>query len=682
MTEPPLPDPTLAPTDESPLDPVGGAARRSRRARWLAFLALAPTLAAVLLATLGPLTSGDLWWHLRTGEWILASGELPRTDPFSHTAGDTHWVLQEYGSQVLFALAFRLGGFWALKVLGALLAVATLVCVYLRARADVRASWAALFTAAFALLFALKWELRPHLISVLFFFWLERCLFPRGRALTAKRFTTPPLRRALELFVLSMVWVQLHAEALFAPLFGLAVLAGACVAALRERSGAAHAVRWLVLFLAALLGTLASPLFFEPHVYALVGRGVPQLYIEEWFRPWVLPGDPRFAPVSLGVFAAYVVALAIGLWFALRRALLRLRHEPAGAELARRAGPGRAGLLARQVTWERLAFLAGCLLFALSARRFFWLTWFPLLDAAAWWLQSARGRRSAAVLLPVATLGLGLLTLATHYPAAALRSLDRGRGAEVVDAALFPKHAAELVRDAGLEGNLFHPYEWGGYLGYVTAQPVFIDGRTVLFEEVIPERWIAENDPGRRAEILDARGVDVIVMDRFVETPAGLRPWTPGGGGWLAVWVDGRAAVWVRRGSANEARARAFWDAAGVPFDARHGLTAAAVNLAHPKWLRERDMLPDELVDALRGVEAAAGAGELARAVARARFWQARRLGKNLAVELDHAFALALDADGPLAPATRATLAERSGRLDPDDRAGRLAALEAALASG
>lgn len=98
MTEPPLPDPTLAPTDESPLDPVGGAARRSRRARWLAFLALAPTLAAVLLATLGPLTSGDLWWHLRTGEWILASGELPRTDPFSHTVGDTHWVLQEYGS--------------------------------------------------------------------------------------------------------------------------------------------------------------------------------------------------------------------------------------------------------------------------------------------------------------------------------------------------------------------------------------------------------------------------------------------------------------------------------------------------------------------------------------------------------------------------------------------------------
>jgi hypothetical protein len=90
------------------------AQRRYRRLRLFAFIALIPTVLAVLLATLGPITSGDLWWHLRTGEWILSSGSLPSTDPFSHTAGDTHWVLQEYGSQVLFALAYRVGGFVAL----------------------------------------------------------------------------------------------------------------------------------------------------------------------------------------------------------------------------------------------------------------------------------------------------------------------------------------------------------------------------------------------------------------------------------------------------------------------------------------------------------------------------------------------------------------------------------------
>lgn len=611
------------------------AQRRYRRLRIFAFVALVPTVVAVLLATLGPITSGDLWWHLRTGEWILTSGSLPSTDPFSHTAGDTHWVLQEYGSQVLFALAYRVGGFWALKALGAALALATLVVVFSRAKAELRTPWAVLFTAAFALLFALKWELRPHLISVLFFFWLERCLFPRGRSLTAKRFTTPPPRRLLELALLSMVWVQLHAEALFAPLFALAVFTGAAVAVLRERAPARHALVWFGMFAAALLGSFASPLFYEPHVYALVGRGVPQLYIEEWFRPWVLPGDPRFAPVSLGIFVAYLAALAVGLVFLLDKGVRRLRMRPGEADADQSVG-----FLARQVSWERLAFLAGCLLFALSARRFFWLTWFPLLDAAAWFMHHRKLKVGGAHIAWVGTLALGAATLFTHYPAAAWRSLERGRGTEVVDAALFPRWAAEFARDAGLTGNLFHPYEWGGYLGFVTEQPVFIDGRTVLFETVIPERWIAENDAGERGAILDKRDVAIIVMDRFVEAQGGVRPWTPGGGQWLAVWTDERAVVWVRRDSTNAARARAFWLAQGIALDELDGLTVAAVNLVHPAWLEQRDLLPAPLLADLRAAERAAGPDERGRALARARFWQQHRLNKNLHTELQHALAL------------------------------------------
>lgn len=32
----------------------------------------------------------DLWWHLRTGQWIVETGHIPRTDPFSFThAGRT-----------------------------------------------------------------------------------------------------------------------------------------------------------------------------------------------------------------------------------------------------------------------------------------------------------------------------------------------------------------------------------------------------------------------------------------------------------------------------------------------------------------------------------------------------------------------------------------------------------------
>ena len=45
------------------------------------WLALAPSLVLVVVALAGPIASGDLWWHLRTGQWILDHGALPDTDP-------------------------------------------------------------------------------------------------------------------------------------------------------------------------------------------------------------------------------------------------------------------------------------------------------------------------------------------------------------------------------------------------------------------------------------------------------------------------------------------------------------------------------------------------------------------------------------------------------------------------
>ncbi|MDT8306810.1 MAG: hypothetical protein RRC07_12810, partial [Anaerolineae bacterium] len=41
----------------------------------------------------------DLWWHLRTGEYILNNG-LPRTDVFSFTVPDHRWITHEWLSQV------------------------------------------------------------------------------------------------------------------------------------------------------------------------------------------------------------------------------------------------------------------------------------------------------------------------------------------------------------------------------------------------------------------------------------------------------------------------------------------------------------------------------------------------------------------------------------------------------
>src|SRR5262245_51585336 len=105
--------------------------RRNSVAAWIL---LPPALLLSAFALAGPIASSDLWWHLSMGEWILAHGELPVTDPFSHTAGDEPCEIQEYGLQVLFALLERAGGVLLLRTADAMLAAGFVLALFLVAR--------------------------------------------------------------------------------------------------------------------------------------------------------------------------------------------------------------------------------------------------------------------------------------------------------------------------------------------------------------------------------------------------------------------------------------------------------------------------------------------------------------------------------------------------------------------
>ena len=546
----------------------------------VALLALLPVVWLIVLALAQPLVSGDLWWHLHTGQWIVENGELPATDPFSHTAGDTPWTLEEYGSQVLYALIHdHLGGLTALRVVGTLLALLVLYCVFRTARRAVAAPWAAFFTALFALLFALKWELRPHLTSVFFLLWIESALFPRSR--TGERHDPGP-RQWLAIFLLTAVWVQLHAEALFVPIFTAAGLIGAFLGGHLEHDGGARRVKaWLIAFVCAVAGNLCSPFGTKPIVYALFHRAVPQQFIEEWFRPWVLPGDPRFAPLTMGVFVATVIGFAIGSVTVANQALARFGGE-------RRP--------ARVLSWERIGFLAVCVVMALQARRFFFLLWFPLLDAGLLMLRTRHALATSRAVPAALALALALPLSRSHYVALGQKALERGDWSEVTSAELFPVHAMEVIRDAGLEGNLYHPYEWGGFLGFWLREkcPVFIDGRTVLFGDVIVERWTAERDRSVAAEVFERRDVRIVVMDRLVDHGEGVYAWRPPRHEeWRRAWADRRIVVWVRaEDEENLERLRAYYDGLGVELDPDGSFNEVRALRAQPSWLVERQLLP------------------------------------------------------------------------------------------
>ena len=90
----------------------------------MAFLRAIPalprfSLIVLLLAAWSVLTTGlsefaddpGVGWHLASGEYILQHGKVPHTDPFLHAAGERPWVSDQWLSDLLIAVCYRLGSF-------------------------------------------------------------------------------------------------------------------------------------------------------------------------------------------------------------------------------------------------------------------------------------------------------------------------------------------------------------------------------------------------------------------------------------------------------------------------------------------------------------------------------------------------------------------------------------------
>src|SRR5207247_9639682 len=81
-----------------------------RRSFLLAVLLALPAIG--VLRSKVNLEDADIWWHLRTGEWILSHHMLPLTDPFSLHGAGKEWVAYSWLFEVL---VFRLHQWFGLS---------------------------------------------------------------------------------------------------------------------------------------------------------------------------------------------------------------------------------------------------------------------------------------------------------------------------------------------------------------------------------------------------------------------------------------------------------------------------------------------------------------------------------------------------------------------------------------
>src|SRR6202140_4211260 len=295
---------------------------QTRQGTHIAFAAI--LLFGLLAMTAPPATDPDLWWHLRTGQWIVETGHIPHSDPFSFTRAGHAWVSHEWLSEVVFYELWKHAGAAALIVFSAIITTAGFLLLYLRCLLyGAQKHWAAAATVFGALASAPSWGVRPQMFTFTLASLLLWLLESANKLESGNKNKNKEDRPRLLFWIppLFLLWLNLHAG--FA--LGLALLLAYGLGLIMETAAGNTpwqqarpiVLRVLLLLLACLALVPLNP--SGAHLYrypfdTLRSSGM-RSFIVEWFSPDF--HDWLYRPFSL-------------VWLLLLTALASSRSRPQG----------------------------------------------------------------------------------------------------------------------------------------------------------------------------------------------------------------------------------------------------------------------------------------------------------------------------------------------------------------
>lgn len=240
--------------------PEGGPGTPTAAARLADAGLIGAFLALTFLLGAFPLKDFDFWWHLRTGDLIRQTGQVPTVDEFTFGFGGRSWVDLHWGFQVALSWGYAHGGVVMLTL--AKCAITTLaVGILISARRPGWPAWV-MVTAWLPALLVLggRMYIRPETISLLYLAIVLAVLFRWERR--------PWL--ALLLPAVQLLWV--NTQGLF--LLGPILIAFALIDAATRRGALEPARRgwWRIVLAAsamACLACLANPYGLKGAIYPL-----------------------------------------------------------------------------------------------------------------------------------------------------------------------------------------------------------------------------------------------------------------------------------------------------------------------------------------------------------------------------------------------------------------------------
>ncbi|OGS14465.1 MAG: hypothetical protein A2285_00610 [Elusimicrobia bacterium RIFOXYA12_FULL_57_11] len=495
---------------------------------------VAISLSALFLPVLNP----DLHWHFSAARWILAHHRLPAEDFLSWTMEGRPWIDFEWATQLLFYGTYRLGGFWALIVLKALIVSTALFSFAKLMRLYGLEKFLFLTLPLLTACLLPSLDVRPENFTMAFFaaevYWLEKF---RLKGLPAN---LPALLAAAMLFFAA--WANLHAG--FA--YGLLLLAmyafgeflPAALPAVYGRGKflpLAKTFRLCACLAAGAAGTLLNAYGWE--IYSVLFHHLAvitdlQEYLQEWH------GASIYTAYQRPYWALTAVAFAVML-----RRFLKTRDIP-------------------------YAHLCAVLYFSLSSANHARNTFFMALTAMPFtlYLLSLEQWTGKKRLAARAVMLAAALFMLTHFQTNVWSRLGKQW-----DALYAPQGAVDFLKRNTAQLSplrMYNHWGWGGYLGYMLYPDykLFVDGR-YIFHPYLEGQTLDVHDPARWKRMAAEYGIELAVIKRPPEYMIVTKQ--PDGTNslqftkpehtlvlpvkdWAMVYWDAQALVFVKRGRPGE----------------------------------------------------------------------------------------------------------------------------------
>ncbi|MBW2039878.1 MAG: tetratricopeptide repeat protein [Deltaproteobacteria bacterium] len=395
----------------------------------------------------------DIWWHLKTGEWILNNHAIPHKDFFSYTFAGHEWTDFEWLFQVIVYPIYSTLGLSGLIVFKALIIAILVFFLYKNINL---LSGGKEWIVAFFLIVGLnvirqRFMVRPQVVFLLFlclYFYMLNLYFIKGKSYL---YLLP---------ILQILWVNIHGSFLlgiglmFVYTFSYFVsLAWSqrndLKPVFKDRKLRALMISTLLVILVSFASPYGYKTFTVP--FATAAEQEAKRYIVEW-----IPFSPKSLLIFLPDFTIWFKGLfIIGIFsFFLRRENLK--------------------------KIEHLLIFALFSYMAFSYHRFIgaWgVVMCPIVafNIAQSFSSVAYKKKMIQYVKWVPAFIIVFLSFYVLWFTGEYRRIGFG-----LTEGSYPSGTVKFIEDHGLKGNIFNHYDYGGYLIWhlYPQLKVFIDGRT------------------------------------------------------------------------------------------------------------------------------------------------------------------------------------------------------------